>query len=378
MSDNLCLAGRWLQPDGAWATGFISIEGGQIKQVGVGPAPKSATHVLPPEAAILPGFIDLQINGAFGVDLTADPSAVPVLSERLPAHGVTAFLPTIITSPIERYPELLAACNLTPAPAGAQPLGLHLEGPFLHPDKRGAHDPRCLCLPTPEHLEPLLRPELVRLITLAPELPGGLAAIARINQHGIIASVGHSTASYEEARCAFESGLGYAVHLFNAMPALHHRQPGLAGALLEPAAPPVGLIADGIHLHPAILRLAYAARGVTGLTLVSDAMAAAGLGPGVYPLGQQEVTVGERGARLPDGTLAGSAILLDEAVRNMVTFGVCSLAEAALMASLTPAHVLGLAGRKGQLLPGYDADLVALDPDLRVCLTIINGKIAYP
>jgi N-acetylglucosamine-6-phosphate deacetylase len=375
MSKTLCLAGRWLQPDGEWATGFIQIEGSHIRQVGAGPAPKSATYPLPPDAIILPGFIDLQINGAFGLDLTADPTGIAALSQGLPAHGVTAFLPTIITSPISHYPDILAACDLAPAPAGAQPLGLHLEGPFLHPNKRGAHDPGCLCLPAPEHLAPLLRPELVRLITLAPELPGSLAAIAQIRYHDIIAGGGHSTATYQEACQAFEAGLGYAVHLFNAMPALHHRQPGLTGSLLEPTAPPVGLIADGIHVHPTLLRLAYNARGVAGLTLVSDAMAAAGLGPGTYALGRQQVTVDEQGARLPDGTLAGSAILLDEAVRNMVKFGVCSLAEAALMASLTPAQVLGLA--KGRLLPGYDADVVVLDSDLRVCLTIINGNIAY-
>jgi N-acetylglucosamine-6-phosphate deacetylase len=377
MSNHLCLAGCWLYPTGEWVTGFIQIKGSHIRQVGAGPAPYPVTHPLPPEVVILPGFIDLQINGAFGVDLTLNPGGIAALSRQLPAHGVTAFLPTIITSPLECYPKLLAACDLTPAPAGAQPLGLHLEGPFLHPDRRGAHDPAALCLPTRENLANLLHPRLVRLITLAPELPGGLDAIREIRRQGIVAGIGHSTAGYEEAWKMFEAGAGYAVHLFNAMPALHHRQPGLAGALLQPDAPPVGLIADGIHVHPAMLRLAYAARGIEGITLVSDAMAAAGLGPGTYTLGQQQVTVDAQGARLANGVLAGSAILLDEAVRNMVNLGICSLAEAASMASLIPAQVLGLAGRKGQLLPGYEADLVALDADLNVCLTVIEGNIAY-
>jgi N-acetylglucosamine-6-phosphate deacetylase len=326
---------------------------------------------------ILPGLIELQINGAFGVDLTADPGGIATLSAQLPTHGVTAFLPTIISSPVTRYPDLLAACTLSPAPGGARPLGLHLEGPFLQPERRGAHDPAALTLPTPEKLARLLRPDLVRLITLAPELPGGLEAIDQIRRHGIMAGIGHSSSGYDEAWQSFEAGIAYAVHLFNAMPPLHHRQPGLAGALLQPDAPPVGLIADGIHVHPALLRLAYAARGIEGITLVSDAMAAAGLGPGHYPLGQQQVTVGAQGARLADGTLAGSAILLDGAVRNMINFGICSLAEAAIMASLTPARVLGMDHHKGKILPGYDADLVVLDGNLNVYLTIIDGNIVY-
>jgi N-acetylglucosamine-6-phosphate deacetylase len=377
MSTYLCLAGRWLQPGGALVEGFVEIEDARIKQVGAGTPPATITHPLPPGASILPGFIDLQINGAFGVDLTAEPTGISTLSQHLPRHGVTAFLPTIITSPLERYSDILASCDLTPAESGACPLGLHLEGPFLHPDRRGAHKFDYLCLPTPENLTQLLRPDLVRLITLAPELAGGLAAIGRIRQAGIIAGVGHSTANYEEAEQFFRAGLGYAVHLFNAMPPLHQRRPGLTGALLQPAAPPVGIIADGIHVHPAMLRLAYTARGSAGLTLVSDAMAAAGLGPGSYILGDQRVIVDERGARLLDGTLAGSAILMDQAVRHMVNFGICSLAEAARMASLTPARVLGIANQKGQLISGYDADLVVLDADLKVYLTVVAGKVVY-
>lgn len=377
MSNYLCLTGRWLQPGGALVEGFVEIEDTQIKQAGEGTPRRPVTHPLPPGAAMLPGFIDLQINGAFGVDLTADPTGIATLSQHLPQHGVTAFLPTIITSPIDCYANILTTCDLTPVPGGAHPLGLHLEGPFLHPDRRGAHNSDHLCLPTPENLTQLLRPDLVRLITLAPELAGGLAAIRQIRQAGIIAGVGHSTANYEEAEQFFRAGLGYAVHLFNAMPQLHQRQPGLTGALLQPMAPPAGIIADGIHVHPAMLRLAYAARGTTGLTLVSDAMAAAGLGPGNYTLGDQQVTVDERGARLADGTLAGSAILMDEAIRNMVNFGICSLAEAAIIASLTPARVLGVADQKGQLVAGYDADLVVLDADLKVYLTIVAGEVVY-
>jgi N-acetylglucosamine-6-phosphate deacetylase len=377
MAQALCLSGRWLYPNGEMASGFVQIEESRIRQVGAGPAPCAVTHALPLDAVILPGFIDLQINGAFGVDLTANPGGIATLSAQLPAHGVTSFLPTIISSPVARYPDLLAACELSPAPGGARPLGLHLEGPFLQPERRGAHDPAALALPTPENLAGLLRPELVRLITLAPELPGGLEAMGHIRRHEIIAGIGHSNSGYDEARQSFEAGAAYAVHLFNAMPPLHHRRPGLVGALLQPDAPPVGLIADGIHVHPAMVRLAYTTLGVEGITLVSDAMAAAGLGPGHYSLGQQQVTVDTQGARLADGTLAGSAILLDGAVRNMVKFGICGLAEAAMMASLTPARVLGMDHHKGKILPGYDADLVVLDGNLDVYLTIIDGNVVY-
>ncbi len=374
--ESLFLTGRWLHPCGEFMDGTIWIEDERIQAVQFQPADVYPTIALPPGCFILPGWIELQVNGGFGIDFRDRPEGIQELSSRLPAYGVTAFLPTIFTSPLESYPATLAAVSLDPHPNGAVPLGIHLEGPFLNPRRKGAHNPDWLCPPDPGLMDLLLQPDRVRLITFAPELSGGEAALERVREKGIIPAIGHSDASYSQAR-HYLPNLGYAVHLFNAMPPLHHREPGLVAALLEPTAPPVGLIADGVHVHPSMLRLAYAARGAAGLTLVSDASTLAGFAPGSYSEKGHTVIVDETSARLPDGTLAGSTIFLDTAVRNMVRLGVCSLEEAARMASRTPAEVLGLDHRKGQISPGFDADITVLDPNLQVVLTVVAGKIAY-
>lgn len=377
MAEKTYIAGRRLKPEGGFTEGYVIIEGGTIAEAGSGRPPMPPTVSLPPEAVILPGFIDLQINGGFGTDLALDPQGIRPLSQRLQERGVTAFLPTIISSPINTYPDVLKACDLTSSKRGAQPLGLHLEGPFLNPVRRGAHEESYLCLPTLENLSRLIQPAKVRLISLAPELPGGMEAIGRIREAGILPGIAHSDASYEEAKQAFEAGIEYGVHLFSAMLPLLHRQPGLVGALLEKSSPRFGIIADGIHLHPMILRMIYACRGAEGITLVSDAAPPAGMTPGTYTLGSKEVMMDGKQVNLPDGTLAGSAIFMDDAVRNMVRLGVCDLASAAQMASLTPAKVLGIDNYKGKIAPGFDADLVILNRDLGVEMTIISGKIAY-
>jgi N-acetylglucosamine-6-phosphate deacetylase len=375
MGQTLSLCGQYLAADGQLRDGCVQVKDGRI--ISTGPDASTGAVQLPPGSVILPGMIDLQINGAFGVDITEDPAAIQVLSRRLPERGVTAFLPTIITSPIEAYARMLQAVDLAPAPGGAVPLGLHLEGPFLNPQRKGAHRPEYICLPSPENLAHLLDPAKVRMISLAPERPGGFDAVERIRAAGILPAAAHSTATYDEARAAFHHGVGYGVHLFNAMPTLHHREPGLIGALLEPDAPPFGLIPDGVHLHPAVLRLVYRARGIEGITLVSDAMAAAGLGPGQHKLGDQNIRVDENSARLPDGTLAGSVILMDDALRCMVKFGVCDLPAAARMAAETPARLLGLGERKGRIAPGFDADLTVVDAQMRVLRTIVAGEVVY-
>lgn len=375
MTQSLILCGKYLAPGGHLETGCVTVEGAQISETA---AAGSSELPLPPGAVILPGFIDLQINGAFGVDVTEDPTpAIQTLSHRLPERGVVAFLPTVITSPVTGYPAMLSGVDLTPAPNGAVPLGLHLEGPFINIERKGAHNPAYICLPAPEDVQRLIDPEKVRIISLAPEMPGGLDAIRAVRAAGILPATAHSMATYQQACEAFAAGAGYGIHLFNAMPPLHHREPGLIGALLEPSAPPFGIIPDGIHIHPAVMGLIFRSRGVEGITLISDAMAAAGLGIGDHKLGDREIRVDKTSARLHDGTLAGSIILSDDAVRNMVRFGICDLPSAARMVSETPARVLGIDDRKGKIAPGYDADLVVLDEDLQVYLTIIGGEVAY-
>jgi N-acetylglucosamine-6-phosphate deacetylase len=331
---------------------------------------------------VAPGFIDLQFNGGYGEDFTANPHSIASVAARLPETGVVAFLPTFITSPLEDYAKKLeailraqeAAQNTTPA---ALVLGAHVEGPFLNPDSRGAHNASLFRHPSPKALEYLNPRQAIRVLTLAAEQPGGLEVVRTLSDTGIIVSIGHSRATYDEAQAAFRAGVSYATHLFNAMPPLHHRNPGLIGALLTQSAVRCGLIADGIHVHPAMVKLAYQNLGTRGISLVTDAMAAMGMTPGTYKIGDQTVSVDKISARLENGTLAGSILRMDQAVSNMIQFSSCSLAEAVRMASTTPAEVLGIQGLFGHVLNGYPANLVLLDSHVQVQATWIEGQLAY-
>jgi N-acetylglucosamine-6-phosphate deacetylase len=214
-------------------------------------------------------------------------------------------------------------------------------------------------------------------VTLAPELPGAGPLIATLTERGIIVSAGHSMATLAEARAGFEAGIRYGTHLFNAMPPLHHREPGLAGALLSDARVMVGLVPDGIHVHPTVIEIIWRMVGRERLTLVTDAMAALGMPPGHYQIGDFVVTVDDESARLADDTLAGSILTPDAALRNLIAFSGCSLAEALPTMTSNPACLLGLGRQKGQIAPGFDADLVLLTADLHVAQTIIGGQVVY-
>ena len=327
---------------------------------------------------LVPGFIDLQINGGFGFDFTADPTALWKVAAQLPRFGVTRFLPTLVTAPLEQVVAALDILAQGP-PAGfrgAEPLGWHLEGPFLNPAKKGAHNLDYLRLPSLDVVDAWHPQHGVRLVTLAPELEGALDVIRALSARGVVVSAGHSLATYAQARAGLDAGITYGTHLFNAMAPLGHRQPGLPGALLTDTRATVGLIADGVHVHPAMVQLAWQVKGPERLTLVSDAMAALGMPPGSYPLGDYEVRVDETTARLADGTLAGSILTLDAALRNLIAFAHCSLEEALLTLTETPARLLGLAPL-GTIAPGTRADLVLLTPDLRVAATWVGGEVVY-
>lgn len=369
------LSGRIIHPSGAVAPGSVVIEDRRIVDVAASLPP--GLPDIATDGLIAPGFIDLQINGAFGYDFTVDPASVAPVAAGLPQHGVTAFLPTIITSPLETYPERLTALMAAATPGGgAEVLGVHVEGPFLNPNKKGAHNPAHLRLPSPQAVAPLVATGAMRLMTLAPELPGGSETIAYLRQHGIVVSIGHTDAHYDAARDALDQGVTWATHLFNAMPTLGHRDPGAPGALLEADMPVVGFIADGIHVHPAVARLVWRSKGAAGISLVTDAMAALGMPPGVYHIGDQQVHVTHIAARLASGTLAGSILSMDQAIRNMVAYTGCSVGDAVRMASATPADVLGLR-HKGRLEAGADADIVVLDANLHVQQTFIGGESVY-
>ena len=262
------------------------------------------------------------------------------------------------------------------AASGATALGLHLEGPLLSPVRAGAHPRAAIAAADIAALSSVLARDAVRLVTLAPERPGAFDWIRRLREAGVVVSLGHTDASYDELRRGIDAGATLVTHLYNAMSPFHHREPGAVGAALDDDRVAVGIIADGVHCHAAAVRLALRAKGPRGVVLVTDAMAAAGLGPGTYPLGGIEVIVDATSARLADGTLAGSILTMDRALRELVGMTGASVADALRMASEVPARILGLA-TKGRIAVGCDADLVLLDRSLEVVATVVGGRVAY-
>jgi N-acetylglucosamine-6-phosphate deacetylase len=365
----LLVGARVLAPGAVLEPGWAELAGSRIAAVGEG-APPQAPDV---EAAWLaPGFVDLHVHGGGGgsfVEGDVASARRAVAFHR--AHGTTTTLASLVSAPPA---ELVAAIRSLRALVDEGMLaGVHLEGPFLAEARCGAHDARHLRAPAAGELEPLLAEPAVRMITLAPELDGGLDAVRRIAAAGVIAAVGHTDASYEVTHAAVDAGARIATHLGNAMRPLHQRDPGAALALLEDPRVAVELIADGAHLHPAVLRGAMAAAGVGRAVLVTDAIAAAGRPDGAYRLGGLEIDVRDGIARLAgSGALAGSTLTMDAAVRTAVEAGIPA-PDALRAASETPARVLG-ADWTGALTAGRAADIVLLDEELRVAGVLARGE----
>jgi N-acetylglucosamine-6-phosphate deacetylase len=326
---------------------------------------------------VAPGFIDLQVNGAHGIDLAAEPERLWEVAAFLAGYGVTAFLPTIITSPPATRDRALAALRRRPdGHVGAEPLGLHLEGPMLNPARRGAHPPAWLRPPSAELVAGWTAEAGVALVTLAPELSGALDVVRRLVGDGVVVSAGHTAATADQLDRAATAGVTGITHLYNAMTPFSHRDPGPIGFALADPRMTAGIVADGIHVHPVAVAAAWRALGPDRLTLVTDAVAALGQPFGPFRLGDQQVTLGADGVRLPDGTLAGSALAMDQAVRNLVAFTGCAPPDAIGAVTATPARLLGR-GAKGALGPGFDADLALLTPDLRVAGTVVAGRQVF-
>jgi N-acetylglucosamine-6-phosphate deacetylase len=319
----------------------------------------------------VPGFVDLQVNGGFGHDFTSDPDSIWEVAALLPRTGVTAFVPTIITSPAETALAALEIVRNGP-PAGwvgATPLGVHLEGPMISARKRGAHPAELVASLTPELVDRLIAAGPPLMVTIAPELEGAEAVIRTFTAAGTVVSLGHSEATAAQAGASVDWGARHVTHLFNAMSGLDHRRPGLAAAVLIDPRLTAGLIADGVHVAPEMLRLAFQLKGSDGLALVTDAMAAMATDDGTHLIGSVEVTVEGMEARNVEGALAGSLATMDHVVRTMIAATGCSLDEASTMASATPLRVVG------QTADG--ADIVTLDADLRVVATEISGRVVY-
>lgn len=328
---------------------------------------------------IAPGYLDLQINGAFGIDFSVQPDQVLRVAELLPQYGVTSFLPTLVSCGKKDYLELIP--HLQPAPGGAHGssiLGIHLEGPYFASGKHGAHNQNLIISPINHPLEDCYgNLEGVKMITFAPELPGGLSLIQDLKSRNIVVSAGHTNATYEEANAAIHEGMTMATHLFNAMPGIHHRNPGIIEAVLTNESMFYSIIADNIHVKPSIIDLAWRCNP-KGLCLITDAMQALGQSPGIYCLGTMMVDVGTSGAYIcGTQTLAGSVLSLDEAVRNFRKSTNCSLVDSVEAASLKPAQVLGIDNVKGNLNVESDADFIIVDDGLNVHACYVAGQLAW-
>ena len=348
--------------DGLLVTGDVAIEGDRIAAVGLEGTGRGIATA---------GFVDLQVNGFGGVDfLGADANGYARASDALLETGVTAFLPTFITSVED---DLVSALRALPAPSrGPRILGAHLEGPFLSPARLGAHPPSARRDPDEALLERLLAAGPVRLMTLAPELPGGLDLIDLLQAHGVVVSLGHTNATAAEAHAAFDRGVRTVTHIFNAMRPLSHRDPGIVGAALIRSEVVVQAIVDGIHLDPDTVRLLWQV-SAGRMALVTDAVAGASLSDGTYALGSVEIDVRDGAVRRADGVLAGSALTMIDAVRNLCDTGV-PLEQALDAATAVPARVLGTRD-VGYLLPGGPADVVVLDNALAIERVIVGGEI---
>jgi N-acetylglucosamine-6-phosphate deacetylase len=374
------IQGDLLWPDGQIRPGALAVQGSRIGHLASDPAelpPGLPARVAPAGSIIAPGFIDLQINGAFGHDLTSHPHQIIAVARSLPRFGVTSFLPTIVSAPLMQYLDAAAAVKELAAEEGtARVLGLHFVGPYLATSRPGAHSVPFLRRPALEELM-YIDQTVVRLVTVAPELPGMATFIKALVALGITVGLGYSDASYEQTMAAIDQGASWSPHVFNAMAGLHHRHPGIAGAVLTDERVRLGVVADGVHLHPAMIRLVVAAKGPGGVTLTSDSVAATGmLGRGDFTLGQQKLVVDNHASRLPGGVLAGGLTMLDQALRTMVQTVQIPLAQALQMASANPAAVIS-EEKLGVLRPGARADVIILDPELEVAWTMIGGEVAY-
>ncbi|HKY49210.1 MAG TPA: N-acetylglucosamine-6-phosphate deacetylase [Acidimicrobiia bacterium] len=326
---------------------------------------------------VAPGLIDIQINGAYGFDFTSDPTSIWRAGARLPEQGVSAFLPTIITSPPEAIEAARDALAARPVDYhGAEPLGLHLEGPMLSPERPGVHDPGLLRLPTLDLIRGWTPAGGVAMVTMAPELAGSRAVIRALSREGVVVAAGHTAATLGEAEAGFEWGASAVTHLFNAMEPFDHRAPGLIGAVVRHKSAIAGMIVDGVHSDPAVVLAAWKWLGPSRLALVTDAIAATGLGDGEYRLGHAAVTVKHGKATDSSGRLAGSTLTMDRAIANLVEFAGCSPSEAVAAASTVPGGLLGRSDR-GRLAVDQRADLVLFDDMMEVVATMVGGQFAY-
>jgi N-acetylglucosamine-6-phosphate deacetylase len=367
------LVGRLLAPEDAGIR-LVTITDGRITAI-ADPADAPPDALGGPESWILPGLVDIQLNGAFGIDFSDPAADLAAAARLLAATGVTAFVPTVVSAPPEAYDGILR--NLAkPVPAGgARVLGTHIEGPYLAPARRGTHDPAAIRPPDNSELRAWLDAGDVAILTLAPELAGAAALVEEAVARGVIAAIGHSDASWAEADAAIAAGARLGTHLFNAMRPLHHRDPGIAGRLLSEGVA-ASVIVDGVHVAPEMIRLIASIKAPDELVFITDGLAALGEPPGPSRLGSRDVISDGTVARLADGTLSGSVLPMAPALGRLVAAGL-EPSIAARAASTTPARLLGREGELGRVEVNRVADLVLLDAGWVPQLTLVQGHVSF-
>lgn len=366
--------------DGHLVRADIAVADGVIVDTAIPAAMADGARVVDcADLVVAPGFIDLQCNGANGVDITNQPDRIGDVAAELPRFGVTAFLPTVVTSPaVTRTAAIDGIRGRTPDVTTAAPLGLHFEGPMISRDHLGAHVGRYAADPADllDEVDTWASSGAVAMVTLAPELARAAEVVERLHAAGIVVSAGHTGMTPPDFVAARAAGVTYVTHLFNAMAPFGHRSPGPIGAVLADPTVTVGIICDGIHVDPVAVEMAWRALGPQRMSLVSDASPALGAPYGRFQLGGFEVIHDETGVRTLDGVLAGSALPLDRAVRNLMEFTGCSLADALATVTTTPADLLGLTDR-GRIAMGARADFTIVDGAGNLHRTVIAGETAW-
>jgi len=365
--------------------GVVVFEDGKITAVGQKNrvrVPRNAKAIDASGKIVAPGFVDIHVHGGKGRDIMdASYEAVKDIAKFVVSHGTTSFVPTTISAP---HSDLLRAVKAMKTVTekgtyGAAVLGAHLEGPYINLEKRGAHSANYVRLPSIDEFEEIWETSnhAVKIVTLAPELKGAKRLIQKLRELGIVASIGHSNATYTQTVDAIKHGVRHATHMFNRMSGFDPREPSVVGAVLVHDELTAELICDNIHVHPAAMSLLTRVKGSEKVVLVTDAIRAAGMPDGEYALGKQHIIMTDGVSRLESGDFAGSTLTMDRAVRNMMRLVGTPLRTAVKMATINPAVVIKVDENKGSLEPGKDADIVIIDDEINVYMTIVKGNIVY-
>jgi N-acetylglucosamine-6-phosphate deacetylase len=371
-----------MTPTAHWQRGWLLCQDGRIERMSDGDAPAfDSVEVVDAQGLILlPGFVDIHVHGGAGHEvMDAQPDTLAQLAAFYARHGCTSFLATTWTDTRERIIAALrhVAIHNGSQVNGATVLGVHLEGPYLNPVKCGAQNARLIRRAMREEALEFLDTGIIRLLALAPEFPENHWLICECVRRGITVSAAHTNATYDQIRAAVHLGLKQTTHTYNAMTGLHHRDPGTLGAALSSPEIRCELIADNIHVHPAAMNVLYRAKGADGVILITDAVRGAGMPDGEYPIDDRIILVRDGAVRLPDGTLAGSTLTMERALRNFLQATGRPLSELWPTSSLNAARAIGASARKGSLEVGKDADLVLVDEAINVQLTVVEGRIVY-